>query len=150
MYHTKTNPFSFEETIIFIQFDAEMQISFFLELESSFGLKLIYRTTQEENNVMKYFSFNTTYLIQFMKETILFQHKLLCRAKQFTLLTVLGTWSLKQFFLSQKGNKRLVTFTAYKGIYAIYFILAPIIKVPAMNFKHFKIKKEATLVRRSL
>lgn len=127
-----------------------MQISFFLELESSFGLKLIYRTTQEENNVMKYFSFNTTYLIQFMKETILFQHKLLCRAKQFTLLTVLGTWSLKQFFLSQKGNKRLVTFTGYKGIYAIYFILAPIIKVPAMNFKHFKIKKEATLVRRSL
>lgn len=85
-----------------------------------------------------------------MKETILFQHKLLCRAKHFTLLTILGTWSLKQFFLSQKGNKRLVTFTAYKGIYAIYFILAPIIKVPTMNFKHFKIKKEATLVRRSL
>lgn len=78
-----------------------------------------------------------------MKETILFQHKLLCRAKQFTLLTVLGTWSLKQFFLSQKGNKRLVTLTGYKGIYAIYFILAPIIKVPTMNFKHFKIKKRS-------
>lgn len=86
-----------------------------------------------------------------MKETILFQHKLLCRAKHFYFTNYSRDLRvLNSFFLSQKGNKRLVTFTGYKGIYAIYFILAPIIKVPAMNFKHFKIKKEATLVRRSL